>query len=86
MQKNFFFICNQEHLEEPSFDMESILKKYCPSCKVVGIQPHKLGPVNAVLQIVHLLDPLEPVIVNYCDFSCFWDFVRAPSRLYRRIF
>jgi hypothetical protein len=26
-----------------------------------------------VRQVEHLLDPEEPVIVNYCDFTCYWD-------------
>lgn len=70
---NFIFVCNQEHLDEPSYRMEAILKEYCPSGRVVGIPPHKLGPINAVRQVEHLLDPTEPVIVNYCDFTCYWD-------------
>jgi len=69
----FIFICNQEHLNEPSYRMEAILQEHCPSGRIVGIPPHKLGPVNAVRQVEHLLDPLEPVVVNYCDFTCYWD-------------
>lgn len=72
-ETNVTFICNEEHLNEPSYQMESILKHCCPSGRLVGIPPHKLGPVNAVAQVEHLLDPEEPVIVNYCDFSCYWD-------------
>lgn len=72
-ESNFIFICNQEHLNEPSYQMEAVLKSYCPSGNIVGILPHKLGPVNAVRQIEHLLEPTEPVIVNYCDFTCYWD-------------
>jgi len=70
---DFIFICNQEHLSNPAYRMEAILKEYCPSGRIVGIPPHKLGPINAVRQVDHLLDPTEPVIVNYCDFTCFWD-------------
>jgi NDP-sugar pyrophosphorylase family protein len=72
-ESSFIFICNQEHLDEPAYRMEAILKEYCPSGCVVGIPPHKLGPINAVLQVEHLLDPTEPVVVNYCDFTCYWD-------------
>ncbi len=72
-ESNFIFICNQQHLDEPSYRMEAILKEYCPTGQVVGIPPHKLGPINAVRQIEHLLDPTMPVIVNYCDFTCYWD-------------
>lgn len=72
-ESDFTFICNQEHLNEPAFRMEAILKEYCPSARVVGIPAHKLGPVNAVRQVEHLLDPTQPVVVNYCDFTCYWD-------------
>ena len=44
-EKNFIFICNQEHLNEPTYRMEAILKEYCPSGRVIGIPPHKLGPL-----------------------------------------
>ena len=72
-ESSFIFICNQEHLDEPAYRMEAILKEYCPSGCVIGIPPHKLGPIHAVRQVEHLLDPTEPVVVNYCDFTCYWD-------------
>lgn len=72
-ESDFIFICNQEHLDEPAYRMEAILKEHCPSGLIVGIPPHKLGPINAVRQVENLLDPSEPVIINYCDFTCYWD-------------
>lgn len=72
-EENFVFICNQAHLDEPSYRMEAILRQYCPSGKIVGIPPHKLGPVNAIRQVAHLLDPKQEVVINYCDFTCYWD-------------
>jgi NDP-sugar pyrophosphorylase family protein len=67
------FICNQDHLDEPSYRMEAILRELCPTGRILGIAPHKLGPVHAVLQAMDGLDPARPVTVNYCDFTCFWD-------------
>ncbi|HQU99325.1 MAG TPA: sugar phosphate nucleotidyltransferase [Nitrosomonas sp.] len=72
-ETNFIFICNQEHLDEPIYRMREILQQYCPTGKIIGIAPHKLGPINAVLQAEHFLDPEQPVVVNYCDFTCYWD-------------
>lgn len=72
-EADFTFICNQEHLNEPAYQMEAILKEYCPSGRIVGIPPHKLGPIYAVRQAEHLLAQSEPVVVNYCDFTCYWD-------------
>ena len=56
--------------------MAETLQRYCPTGRVVGIAPHKLGPVHAVQQINHLLKRYEPVVVNYCDFTCYWDWAR----------
>lgn len=72
-EKNFTFICNQDHLNHTSYDMEIILKNYCPTGKIIGISPHKLGPIHAVQQVFSELDLEEPVVVNYCDFACYWD-------------
>ncbi|MDJ0387762.1 NTP transferase domain-containing protein [Roseomonas sp. E05] len=67
------FICNADHLAEPAYRMEEILRELCPTGRILGIAPHKLGPVHAVLQAVDGLDPERPVVVNYCDFTCYWD-------------
>lgn len=73
-ETKFTFICNRDHLAAPAFRMREILEQLCPTGEIVGIEPHKLGPVNAVAKIAHRLDPDEPVIVNYCDFACYWDY------------
>ena len=78
-ETEFIFICNEDHLANSSYRMAEILRELCPSGRVVGIAPHKLGPVNAVLQVEHLLDPTRPVVVNYCDFSCYWDWFHFKS-------
>ncbi|CAK0769696.1 NTP_transf_3 domain-containing protein [Azospirillaceae bacterium] len=72
--ERFIFICNQDHLDQPEFRMRDILKECCPDGVIVGVAPHKLGPVHAVRQAAEFIDPDQPVIVNYCDFSCRWDF------------
>jgi len=74
-EQEFIFICNEDHLANPEWHMESILRKYCPSGKVYGIPPHKLGPIHAVRQVEHLIDFERPVVVNYCDFTCYWDWL-----------
>ncbi|MBU9212256.1 sugar phosphate nucleotidyltransferase [Burkholderia multivorans] len=74
-ERDFIFICNQDHLDHPEYRMESILQTYCPTGRVIGIAPHKLGPIHAVRQVEHLIDPARPVVVNYCDFTCYWDWM-----------
>lgn len=72
-EHNFLFVCNKDHLANPDYNMEEILRTYCPTGVIAGIDPHKLGPINAVLQVEHMIDPEGPVVVNYCDFTCYWD-------------
>lgn len=72
-EKNFTFICNQEHLDHAEYHMKKILEECCPTGKIIGISPHKLGPIHAIQQITSELKTDEPVVVNYCDFTCFWD-------------
>lgn len=72
-ERDVVFVCNQAHLDEPAYRMAEILRGVCPTGRVVGIAPHRLGPVHAVMQVMHLLDPARPVVVNYCDFVCYWD-------------
>ncbi len=72
-ESDHVFICNQEHLDTPAYRMEQTLQAYCPTGRIVGIPPHSLGPVHAVRQAEQLLDPDQPVVVNYCDFSCYWN-------------
>ena len=73
-ETDFIFICNQDHLDEDKFRMQPILKEICPTGRVVGIAPHKLGPVHAVQQVYEAINDHSACIVNYCDFTCYWDF------------
>lgn len=73
-EKDVIFICNREHLETRDFKMREVLHQFCPTGKVVGIDPHRLGPVYAVLKAFSEIDPDRPAIVNYCDFTCYWDY------------
>lgn len=72
-ETDFIFICSEDHLDHPEYHMEETLQRFCPTGRIIGIPPHKLGPVYAVLQVEHLIDPQRPVVVNYCDFTCYWD-------------
>ena len=73
-ETDFIFICNEDHLADGRFRMREVLERYCPSGKILSIAAHKLGPVYAVLQARDLIRNDEPVIVNYCDFTCYWDY------------
>ena len=55
-EDNLFFICNEDHLSNASYEMEDHLKSICPSGTVIGIPSHKLGPIHAINQIINYLD------------------------------
>lgn len=71
-EKNFIFICNSEHLANSN--LGNVLKRMAPKSRIIGIAPHKKGPVFAVSQAFHMIDDEEEAIVNYCDFSKWWDY------------
>ena len=73
-EHDFIFICNEDHLAESSYKMAQTLREIAPQGKIIPIPSHKLGPVNAVLKARDAIDPSQPVIVNYCDFTCYWDY------------
>jgi NDP-sugar pyrophosphorylase family protein len=70
-ESDFLFICNANHLEHSDYRMEAEIKKYCPTGRIIGIQPHKLGPVHAVKQVEQHVD-----LTCYWDWSHFKSFVR----------
>ena len=72
-ETDFIFICNQAHLDEPVYRLQEVLNQLCPTGRILGIAPHKLGPIHAVLQAEHLISLDKKTIVNYCDFACYWD-------------
>lgn len=72
-ETDFIFICNQDHLDHPEYKMRETLRRIAPNGKIYGIPPHKLGPVYAVQCIREKIDLLKPTIVNYCDFTCYWN-------------
>lgn len=72
-ENDWIFICNEDHLAEPAYRMREILEQYCPQGRVIGIPAHKLGPVHAVTLAKEWIRQDSPVVVNYCDFTCYWD-------------
>lgn len=70
----FIFICNSDHLRTEEFRMREILEGIGRSYKIVEIEPHKLGPVHAILEARQHMDTGAETIVNYADFTCRWSF------------
>jgi len=72
---DFIFICNENHLSNPKYRMQEILESISTSGRIVSIKPHKLGPVYAVMQALDVINLQKATIVNYCDFTCYWDYI-----------
>lgn len=72
-ENEFFFVCNEDHLTDPKFKMREILERIAPRGTIVPIPAHRRGPVHAVQAARSLLDPGAPVVVNYADFFCLWN-------------
>lgn len=79
-EEDFIFICNAEHLKTTK--IAGILKKAKPKGQIIPIAPHKLGPVYAVLKAGDLIEDEEPAIVNYADFSVYWDYEDFKSTVF----
>jgi NDP-sugar pyrophosphorylase family protein len=67
------FICNADHLADPRLRLRERLLERRPNGTVVEVAAHKLGPGHAVLQAAEHIARDKPVVVNYCDFTCYWD-------------
>jgi NDP-sugar pyrophosphorylase family protein len=72
-EQDFLFVCNEDHLAHPDYGMEAAIRAHCARARIVGIPPHKRGPVHAVQQVLDRLDPQRPVFLSYCDYTCYWD-------------
>jgi len=73
--KDTEFVCilNKKHHDE-TIAVELLLQKLTEGSTIRVVEPHKLGPVYTVLQVLDCIEDDEPVIVNYCDFSIKWDY------------
>ena len=70
----FTFVCNNDHLNDPSLGMADELNSLAEKAQIIGIDPHKKGPGYAVEQAFDQIDLAAPIVINYCDFACYWDF------------
>lgn len=72
--EDVLFIVNRDHFEDKELKIESLLTKIDSKAKIAVIEPHKFGPAWAILQASEHIKLESPVVVNYCDFACTWDF------------
>lgn len=69
------FCCNPIHLDDPSLNLANRLLERRPNGRVIRVEDadKKLGPGWAVLAAAEHIALDRPVVVNYCDFTCYWD-------------
>ena len=65
-------ICAQDHLQ--TTPLASVIRSLRPDAEIAGIEPHKQGPVHAVLAAHDQIADDEPVLISYCDFTTSWSF------------
>lgn len=68
----FIFIVNDKNSEETN--VLNLLEDICENKKIFVIPSHKFGPVYTVSNIFDEIEDDEQVVINYCDFSMYWDY------------
>ncbi len=83
-EKNFLFICRQEHLDSIA-GMKEMLHQIAPDARIIAIQDWiKKGPVFDVLRSADAIDDMDSAIINYCDFYMVWDWNKMKKGLLDR--
>ncbi len=78
-EDDFLFVCARNHLEETP--LRSVLRSLVPHAAIVAVEPHKRGPVHTTLLARDFIKDNEPVVLNYCDFSVYWDYAHFKRRM-----
>lgn len=69
----FIFIINDKNVAETNI-LDVIGGFNLPNFQIKVIPSHKLGPVYTVSYVFDWIDDEDQVVVNYCDFSIYWDY------------
>jgi len=69
----FIFIINDKNATETNI-LDVIGEFNLPNSQTKIIPSHNLGPVYTVSHIFDWINDDDQVVVNYCDFSIYWDY------------
>ena len=69
---DFLFIINDKHAEDT--DIIELLEDCVDKKNIVVIPRHKKGPVFSIQNFEDYINDDEQVVINYCDFSMYWDY------------
>ena len=67
------FGVSRAHLEDPALNLAETLLSLRPNAQIVAVEPHKLGPVWTLKDMIAHIDANQPAIVTYCDWASAWD-------------
>jgi NDP-sugar pyrophosphorylase family protein len=71
-EDELIFICNDYHLA--TTPMKKVILEIRPDATIVGVPPHKKGPVYTMAGMESYIDDNEEVIVCYCDNPYLWNY------------
>lgn len=66
-------VCNQAHLDDPTFRMREVLAEQVPHAEILAVPPHRRGPVHTLVQVLDRLDPDAALALAMCDLHFPWD-------------
>lgn len=75
----FVFGCSEEQLQ--STNLANVLKRIVPECIIVSMPYKKGGPVYGLQMMKDYIDDEKEIVVNYCDFSWYWDYDHFKNRV-----
>lgn len=75
----FTFICQEDHLQKTP--MRMVLESLNVPSQIIGIAPHKRGPVFALKQAYAAIQDEAPCLVSYCDYYMHWNFADFQKHL-----
>jgi NDP-sugar pyrophosphorylase family protein len=80
--EDVLFIVNRDHYGDLDLNLKCRLLEIAPTAEIAVIDNHKLGPAWAVKQAREFIKLSVPVVINYCDFACIWNFPAFREKLH----
>ena len=71
LKGNYIFCCTKEHIEK--FEIDKLLKKIIPDCKIISIDYQTKGTVQSVLEASKLINNDDELIISDTDHYLIWD-------------
>lgn len=83
--EDILFIVNREYFNDLDLNLKVRLMGIASNAEIAVIDNHKFGPAWAIKQANDYIKLDVPVVVNYCDFACIWNFPEFKRELHSGI-